>query len=136
MNYRLLSIASFIGGVAVVLGAWAAHGLIKVVHDADKVASFKTGVDYQFSHALFLILIALLQAKSNSPILKRISLVNIIGIILFSGSIYLLALSDQIGLSSFKSILGPITPIGGLFIIVSWGMLCVFGLKQHRKNGN
>ena len=91
---------------------------------------------FLFSHALFLILIALLQAKSNSSVLKKISVINIIGVTLFSGSIYILALSDQIGLGSMKFVLGPIAPIGGLYIIVSWGMLCVFGLKQHRKKGN
>lgn len=97
-------------GLAVILGAFAAHGLKNSLAPS-AIAVFQTGVQYQMSHALALILFALL-AKQGVPLQWAAGLLTA-GIICFSGSLYLLAIT---GVKWF----GPITPLGGLMFIVGW----------------
>lgn len=115
-----------LGVTAVILGAFAAHAL-KEVLNAEQLASFQTGIRYQFYHALFLLLIGW-QEKIN---LSTVAKIMIIGVILFSFSIYLLNLRTLFGIENI-SFLGPITPIGGLILIISWIMaiLKVIQLKN------
>lgn len=115
-----------LGVTAVILGAFAAHAL-KEVLNAEQLASFQTGIRYQFYHALFLLLIGW-QEKIN---LSTVAKIMIIGVILFSFSIYLLNLRAFFGIEII-SFLGPITPIGGLILIISWIMaiLKVIQLKN------
>ena len=114
--------------LAVILGAFGAHGLKSQIAEA-RLESFETGVRYQFYHALGLLLIHLLQEKTSSKLLSMAGWFMVGGVILFSGSIYLLATRDLLGIENV-SWLGPITPIGGLLFIVAWIMVVIAALKK------
>ena len=126
MDKKIISTGAIFGMLAIILGAFGAHALKKVL-TIDQLATFETGVKYQMYHALFLLFIGL---SSISQKAKRViyNLV-IVGIIFFSGSIYLLAANGLFIPFDFKAI-GFITPIGGLFLIISWGVLLVNILKK------
>lgn len=116
MERRILITGAVLGVTAIILGAFGAHALKKVLNP-DQLTSFETGVRYQMYHALFLLFLS----NMTWITLKEKSVVfylAIIGVLLFSGSIYLLSTSLLTGLKS--KILGPITPVGGLFLIASW----------------
>lgn len=134
MQRKFIITAAIMGCLSVIIGAWAAHGINNFIPDADaqklaKIASFKVGVRYQFYHTFLLLFLGLIPATQFTKILKKTYWLILIGVILFSGSIYLLALREQIGIADFKSVLGPITPIGGLLLIIGWGSLIIYGLK-------
>lgn len=114
-----------LGFTAVILGAFAAHAL-KEQLTADQLMSFQTGIRYQMYHALFLILIGWQEKIDLSMVGKLV----IAGVILFSFSIYLLSIKSMIGIESL-SLLGPITPIGGLLLIISW-LLTIVKVVQYR----
>ena len=130
MDRKIISTAGFFGMTAVILGAFGAHALKKVL-TLEELASFETGVKYQMYHALFLLFIGLtnhLTAKTK----RTISALTIVGIMLFSGSIYLLS-TMSISEINFKGI-GFVTPIGGAFLIVSWGILAFQFTKKKDKS--
>jgi uncharacterized membrane protein YgdD (TMEM256/DUF423 family) len=108
-----LAIASVLGALAVAMGAFGAHGLKPKLLELDTLEVWKTAVAYQMWHALLLALIASSPQLSPKNILASCL---ISGILFFSGSLYWLALGGP-------SWLGPITPIGGLLLIVSWILL-------------
>lgn len=119
MEKKILVVAAVFGFFAIILGAFGAHALKKVL-TLDQLTSFETGVKYQMYHALFLLFVgttSLLTMKDK----EFIFYFTLIGVLFFSGSIYLLTTSSITGIKS--KILGPITPIGGLFLIAAWGML-------------
>ena len=113
------------GLLSVVLGAFGAHALKKVL-SVEKLTSFETGVRYQMYSALFLLIVGYI-LKFETPAEKWISILMIVGTFIFSFSIYLLAFNDVSGMN-FK-FLGPITPLGGLMMIISWGMLIWYFAK-------
>ncbi|PRZ20369.1 DUF423 domain-containing protein [Flavobacterium granuli] len=119
MDRRILSTAAFIGMLTIILGAFGAHALKKVL-DAEQLITFETGVRYQMYHALFLIFIATLKDLPEKT-KKTIYFLTLSGIFLFSGSIYLLA-TNNLTSFDFKTI-GFVTPIGGLLLILAWGTL-------------
>jgi uncharacterized membrane protein YgdD (TMEM256/DUF423 family) len=106
--------------VSIVLGAFGAHAL-KSHLSADRLASFETGVKYQMYHGLGLLLLAIL-TKHIQLSWERIRIVLTIGVLFFSGSIYLLALQPLLGVK-YGAFIGPITPIGGLFLMIGWGFV-------------
>lgn len=106
--------------VSIVLGAFGAHAL-KAHLSADRLASFETGVKYQMYHGLGLLLLAILTKHIQLP-WERIRKVLTIGVVFFSGSIYLLALQSILGVK-YGAFIGPITPIGGLFLMIGWGFV-------------
>lgn len=122
MSQFFLIIAAVLGGSAVVLGAFAAHGLKKQL-SAELLSAFETGVTYQFYHALALFVLALWLKQSSSVWLLSAGYFWVAGVLLFSGSLYLLALTAQ-------KWLGPITPLGGLLMILGWISLLVGAIKQ------
>jgi len=113
---KIFCIATLIGLSAVVLGAFAAHGLQYNLNEAS-IKSFLTGVRYQFYHAFFLFIVGL--TPSIKRYQKRIILWLVcVGVVLFSISIYLLSISK---LTDYDlTFLGPITPIGGVVLISAW----------------
>jgi uncharacterized membrane protein YgdD (TMEM256/DUF423 family) len=126
---KKIAVASaFLGALTVVLGAFGAHGLEKIV-DQEAIASYQTGVRYQMYHVLLLLLLTVLPGLSDK-ILRQLCWLFFGGIALFSGSIYLLALDQAMGVS--LSFLGPVTPIGGLLLIAGWLRLG-FGLLTIRR---
>lgn len=100
---------------AVILGAFGAHGLEKLV-DARMLQRFHTGVEYQFYHSFALGLTGLVWQQNPSIWHQRAAWAFIIGVFLFSGSLYIYVLT---GLSTF----GMITPLGGLAFIIGWTCL-------------
>lgn len=128
MHKKFLLIAALLAALAVALGAFGAHGLKEIV-EAETIQIFQTGVQYQMYHALALLLTGILAEKYPSKFLIYAGWFFIAGIILFSGSLYLLTLfkaTDTGGLSK----LGLITPFGGLSFIIGW--VCLF-LSFWRK---
>lgn len=117
-----------LGVIAVILGAFGAHALKAVLTEA-QLSTFQVGIRYHFLHTLAIFGVAILSKNNDSKRLNLAISFFIIGIILFSGSIYLLACKDILGIESWK-FLGPITPIGGTFFILGWSMLIVEGVKK------
>ncbi len=112
----LLKITSITGAIAVGLGAFAAHGL-KPLMDSSQIETFKTGSLYHFVHLLAMLLIAIL--SKNDKILTRSFYFFLTGIILFSGSLYVLSTKHLYG-GDMWNFIGPITPVGGLLFILGW----------------
>lgn len=108
--------AAVSGAVAVMLGAFGAHGLKKII-SAEKVASFETGVKYQMYHSILLLLLGMQWNFEDSHQIWAVRFL-IIGMLLFSVSIYFLALNER--WKKNLKWLGPITPLGGLSLIIGW----------------
>lgn len=127
MEKKVIATAAVLGLTAIILGAFGAHALKKVL-TAEELVTFETGVRYQVYHALFLLFVgttALVTDKAK----KTMFWLATTGVILFSGSIYLLATDRLMGIE--LKVLGPITPIGGFLLIMAWGVLF---LNIIRKN--
>ena len=114
--------------LAVALGAFGAHGLKKLV-DAETVATYQTGVQYQMYHALALLAVGILSFRFQNALISYAGFSFVGGIVLFSGSLYLI--------SSFKAMnktvpgfVYPITPLGGLLFILGWIFLLFALLKK------
>jgi len=128
MNKTYLLTGSISGALAVALGAFGAHGLKQIV-DADAVGTFQTGVQYQMYHSLALLAVAIIFEKFPNKWIKWAGSCFIMGIILFSGSLYLLTAlkaTDQTGLTG----VGIITPFGGIFFILGWLFLLAGIMKR------
>jgi uncharacterized membrane protein YgdD (TMEM256/DUF423 family) len=126
MNKTIFSTGIVFGTLAVLLGAFGAHGLEKLV-DADAIQTYETGVRYQMYHALLLLILAntnFVSEKKKKVIFYLITL----GIILFSFSIFLLATNDLTSFD-FKKI-GLLTPLGGALLILGWIVLGFRALKR------
>ena len=126
MDKKIISTGAILGMIAIILGAFGAHALKKVL-SIEQLATFETGVRYQMYHALFLLFIGLLGMLSEKT-KKTIYYLVLSGVFLFSGSIYLLATND---LTSFDfKIIGFVTPIGGLLLILAWSILLLNLIKK------
>ncbi len=127
MDKKILLIALIMGAIAIMLGAFGAHGLKKIL-TVNQLNTFEVGVRYQIYHALFLLFVAnnsIVSVKEKGIVLYLV----VIGVILFSGSIYLLSTAS---LTTLKTkLIGPLTLIGGLLLIASWLYVfyCVFAKK-------
>jgi len=123
---KIIGIAALLGGLSVALGAFGAHGLESMVEagkmQADDIRIFETGVRYQFYHTFALLAVGLGYYLLNPKLAKYAVTLFLIGMIIFSGSLYLLTLSEPL-LGTRLSWLGAITPLGGISLIVGWIML-------------
>ena len=115
--------------IAVLGGAFGAHAL-KEILTPEHLTSFQTGVHYQMIHAVVLLSLFMIINKKKFESKHFITAAHLIfwGVILFSGSIYILTLKNVIGLEALKFV-GPITPIGGLLIISGWTFIVWGGVK-------
>jgi uncharacterized membrane protein YgdD (TMEM256/DUF423 family) len=127
MTKNILIKAGIFGVMAVLFGAFGAHALKKIL-TPEHLASFQTGVHYQLMHAVVLLFLFLLINKFESKHFKIAANLIFWGVILFSGSIYILTLKNIIGLEVLK-FAGPITPIGGLLLITGWVFIVLGGIK-------
>lgn len=128
MERKITVTAVLLGMTAIVLGAFGAHALKKQL-TVEELVTFETGVKYQMYHALFLLFLgvtSLVTEKSKKTIFQLV----LLGVIFFSGSIYLLATKTITGID-FKP-LGIITPIGGTLLILGWAILLGQILKDKR----
>lgn len=125
MHKRFLIIAAVLGSVSVMLGAFGAHALRETL-SAQSLSTFETGVRYQFYHVFALALTGLLcKGNGSGTRLQYAGILFIVGIFLFSGSLYLLSC-----MPAFKW-LGAITPLGGLCFIAGW-LLLAAGIARLR----
>ena len=123
-----LILGTILAGVGVVLGAFGAHGLKKIV-PRETVSSYQTGVQYQMYHAFALLIVGIISERFSSNLINWAGAFFVLGIVLFSGSLYLLAslkAMDKVGVSG----IGIITPIGGLMFIVGWILLLMAVIKK------
>jgi len=128
MNKQIILTAALFGILAVILGAFGAHGLEGKISERH-LDTWKTANEYQFYHtAALLFLSTFSRAKSQS--IKVSYIMFTIGILLFSGSLYVLSTRSLLGIEDI-AILGPVTPLGGLCFVVGWIALFIAALK-HR----
>ena len=123
---KIIGTAAVLGALSVAIGAFGAHGLEGLV-EAGKLTdhdlkTFETGVRYQFYHTFALLAVGLGYHMLNEKMAKFATTLFLIGIIIFSGSLYLLVLSEPL-LGTRLSWLGAITPLGGLSFIAGWFFL-------------
>lgn len=125
---RYLLLGACFGMLAVICGAFGAHALEKMLTEP-MLQRYHTGVDYQFYHAFALLITGLLQHHLTHRALNVAGMAFVVGILLFSGSLYLYALS---GIKTF----GMITPVGGVAFLVGWGGLIIAMWKaaSHQKH--
>jgi uncharacterized membrane protein YgdD (TMEM256/DUF423 family) len=119
----ILSIAAISGLLAVILGASGAHSLKPMLIASGHLDAFKTAVDYHFYHTFALLASGILLKQQDSRVISFASVSFLIGIILFSGSLYLISLATVSGI-------GILTPIGGLFFITGWALLFFGVIKK------
>jgi uncharacterized membrane protein YgdD (TMEM256/DUF423 family) len=128
MDKKIIKTAAILGFIAIAFGAFGAHSLKKMVGVLE-LNTFETGVRYQMYHALFLLFVGTTNLISESA-KKVIYLTTLSGTLLFSGSLYLLALNNFLPFN-FKPF-GFVTPIGGLLFLTAWFWLFVnFHKKKH-----
>jgi uncharacterized membrane protein YgdD (TMEM256/DUF423 family) len=120
MDRTFLLLGALAGFIGVALGAFGAHGL-RTRLSAEMLAVFETGVRYQMYHALAILIVALAAARLDGWLIRTAGWLFTVGIVLFSGSLYALALSGI-------TILGAVTPIGGLAFLAGWACLAIAGL--------
>jgi uncharacterized membrane protein YgdD (TMEM256/DUF423 family) len=118
--------AAILGVTGVILGAFGAHALERMV-SPENVETFETGVRYHLLHAVMIAVIGVWAQFGYKKALKRAAWCFLIGIILFSGSIYLLSIREIFDLGSW---LGPITPIGGTLFIAGWIFLLLASYQK------
>lgn len=126
MVKTILIATALLGALGVALGAFGAHGLEGKLTE-NQLSVWDTAVKYQMIHTLVILILLLLPVKNihyTTP-----ALFFLIGIFLFSGSLYLLSVKNVLGIESFAKILGPITPIGGLCLLIGWVILAFKFLK-------
>nr|WP_321232462.1 DUF423 domain-containing protein [uncultured Psychroserpens sp.] len=131
MNKKILIAGCVLGVVAIILGAFGAHGLKSLI-SSESQQVFETGVRYQMYHALFLLFIGSYTVLTKTT-KQTIFYLVILGVICFSGSIYGLA-TNELSSFDFKRI-GFITPIGGLLLIMAWLVLLInfFKIKADKS---
>jgi uncharacterized membrane protein YgdD (TMEM256/DUF423 family) len=118
MHKTFLQVAAFLGAITVAMGAFGAHGLKKLVGDT-VVTTFETGVRYQFYHVFALLAVGVLYQYFPNKLLKTAGNLFLAGMLLFSGSLYILTLKSAMNLDGLKWV-GPITPFGGVCFIAGW----------------
>jgi uncharacterized membrane protein YgdD (TMEM256/DUF423 family) len=119
--------------MCVALGAFGAHGLKNVLSEY-QLHIYETGVRYQFYHTFALLAVAILSRYLSLRQMRIAGWLFVAGMVCFSGSLYLLALADTLGIQDYERVLGPVTPIGGLLLIAGWLMLFKAGLGyRHHK---
>jgi len=128
MERKIISTAAILGLIAIVLGAFGAHALKKVL-SLEQLNIFETGIKYQMYHALFLLFVgttSIIPEKAKKNILNLV----VVGVLFFSGSIYLLATND-LTYFDFK-VIGFVTPIGGLLLIAAWIYVFVSSFRNKK----
>lgn len=128
MHKLFLGLGTFLAGLGVILGAFGAHGLKRLV-EPETVATYQTGVQYQMYHAFALLLVGILYERLQGSLLNYAGALFIAGIVLFSGSLYLLVSLKAMNKAGIPG-LGLITPIGGVLFIAGWVLLLIAVLKK------
>jgi uncharacterized membrane protein YgdD (TMEM256/DUF423 family) len=126
MNARTVLFAgAMICGLAVITGAFGAHALAQLLDERGKADTYELAVRYQFFHGLGLLMIGAVWLTNQELRLRTPSILMLTGVVLFSGSLYLLALTD------FRWV-GPVTPVGGLSLVAGWASLAATLVKAPK----
>ena len=115
-NKNITVLAAIMGTLTIIIGAFGAHGLKEIVSEKT-ITSFETGVRYQMYHVIVILIIGF-SSFIDQKTQKWVSRFFMVGILLFSGSIYLIVMKDIFFINT--KILSIATPIGGLFLIIGW----------------
>lgn len=126
----LFKMACLAVAVGIVLGAFAAHGLKDKI-SPDRMEVFEKGVKYHLIHALALIVLSLNAGYLKEKWFRLSAWLMVLGILFFSGSLYLISTMEINGLEGMKSVIGPITPLGGLCFISAWLVLAFAWNKKQ-----
>lgn len=136
MDSKKLLTIGILGAVAVSLGALGAHFLKSRLDTGlitpDQLIGFDTAVKYQMYHLLAMLALVLLAKHNDHKFINRAYNCFLMGIILFSGSLYFLCTRNLLR-ADWLRVLGPVTPIGGLFFVAGWIFLALVGLKKETK---
>lgn len=132
MYKQAIVAATLFGMLAVILGAFGAHAL-KEKLEPELLNTFETGVKYQMYHAIVLLGVGLLFAHNPTAWMVRATWMFVIGIVLFSGSIYALVAMKHAGSVGLKGF-GILTPVGGLFMILGWLFTLIGALSTVQKS--
>ncbi|WP_339879248.1 DUF423 domain-containing protein [uncultured Algoriphagus sp.] len=121
---QIIKLAAILGALAVGIGAFGAHGLKAVLAETGRVDTFETGVKYHFYHSLSIFLIGILAIiKPDWKQLRTAAILMAVGILIFSGSLYMLSLTGI-------TWLGAITPLGGVAFIAGWVLVFLAASKK------
>ena len=127
MANPLITMAAINGLLAVGLGAFMSHSLEEFI-STELLSAFQTGVSYHMFHSLAALAVGVLShIFPKARLLKFSAYSFLLGIVFFSGSLYLLALTES-------PMIGMVTPIGGIFLIFGWFALCIFGTRKYSKS--
>jgi uncharacterized membrane protein YgdD (TMEM256/DUF423 family) len=126
MSRKIVFVGLLFIVVSIILGAFGAHAL-KELLEPEKLISFETGVRYQMYHGLALLIVGLNEEKFKVN-LQWFYYLIVSGVVLFSFSIYFLAIQDVLDLN--LRFLGPVTPLGGLLLITGWILLLIRWIRQ------
>lgn len=129
-SFRVLG--AVLAGLAVALGAFGAHGLQQLTQEEKIIQTYQTGVQYQLWHAIALLIAGLTFLKSGASYCKWAGYSFLAGIVFFSGSLYAITYLrlHQLPVGWW----GPVTPLGGLFFIVGWGLLALAFFAHEKSN--
>ena len=125
--FKNLIIACFLGLIAIVLGAYGAHAL-KDILSTSELSSFETGVRYQMYHVIVLLFVNIYDGFTASQ-KNSITYIFLLGILLFSGSIYVIHLTSITAKSIWF-----VTPLGGLTLIIGWFTMIIIFLRKLRNS--
>jgi uncharacterized membrane protein YgdD (TMEM256/DUF423 family) len=120
---QIILIGSALCGLAVALGAFGAHAFKTLLVQTNRVDTYELAVKYHFLHSLALLLVALLMDKVQAKTAQASASCLLVGILFFSGSLYIMALANT-------SSVALVTPIGGVFLLLGWGLLFYAAWKQ------
>ncbi len=135
MTKRFIIIGCLLGAASVIIGAFGAHILKKILTESD-LEIYKTGVEYQFYHTFAILITGILSRYTDKSWTNIAGWLFVAGTILFSGSLYLLAVAKSFELEAMTPLLGPMTPIGGLLFIGGWLSLLFAAIKYKHRSGS
>ncbi|NND76565.1 MAG: DUF423 domain-containing protein [Flavobacteriales bacterium] len=128
MHKRYIRLASILMILGIIMGAFGAH-FLKPKISASSLSAFQTGVFYHIIHAVAILVLGISSIDLSAHFKRSVTFL-LIGIILFSGSLYLLSLKEFFVNPGLFKFIGPITPLGGISFIVGW-VLLIFALKDR-----
>lgn len=134
MRKNFLRLGSFLAFLAVILGAFGAHGL-KSHLEVEQIATFETGVRYQFYHSFAILIVALLLHFRKKSYLPGAAWFFFAGIVCFSGSLYAFTFGALLNIK-IPFWVGPVTPIGGICFIIGWALIFLSTFQNGHSNGN
>lgn len=124
MDKRYLIIGSVLAMLAVIIGAFGAHALSATLEHTGRSETYNTGVRYQMFHALAIFLVGILMKQTPHVLLKLVNGLFLFGVIIFSGSLYVLSVTDY-------TLLGAVTPLGGICFIGGWLILIYYLVRVY-----